>query len=91
MGGRAGKTRGIILRAVGSPGKLVEANVNGPSYQCLLKANAAGGLRVLRGITFCTCSEHTHHTRDTHLKHTTMVLIPGQVQDGMDPQVGGGG
>lgn len=40
---------------------LVEANINGPSYQCLLKDYTATTEDVKRhALPFCTCSEYIH-------------------------------
>lgn len=72
MGGRAGRTRRIIFHTVYSPRNLVKANVNRPSYQCLLKACTASTEGVKRrAITFCTYVMDTH---TIHLQHCYAVI-----------------
>lgn len=72
MGGRAGRTRRIIFHTVYSPRNLVKANVNGPSYQCLLRAYTASTEGVKRwAITFCTSVMNTHAI---HLQHCYAVI-----------------
>lgn len=65
MGSRAAGTRGIIFCLCTPSGIWSGANVNGPSYQCLLKVCAAAAEDVKRhAITFCT------HVMNAHTAHT---------------------
>lgn len=69
-----------------SPRNLVKANVNGPSYQCLLKACTASTEGVKRGaITFCTYVMNTH---TIHLQHCYAVIDFGGSK-GFDRQLVG--